>query len=340
VIRVGETFLEIKDVKIYFPVRSGVFRRTNAYVKAVDGVSLTLEVGDALGLVGESGSGKTTLVNGVTMLEPLSAGSIIIKGRELKGLKKHEQKQMRRSVQIVFQDPFWSLNPRWQVRDIVGEPVRVHDGLRGDVYQARVVEALEMVGMDGHDLFKYPHEFSGGMRQRIAIARALILRPQLVVLDEPTSAIDVLSQHQILLMLQDLKERLGLTFILVSHDLSVVGYLATKIAVMYGGKVVEYGTTGEVLARPLHPYSQALLSSVPDPENEGVEALGSLPGSVASALDPPSGCRFHPRCEKAMDICSQKEPPQTAVNGRHYAYCWLLDERRAMESDVPVNAAP
>jgi oligopeptide/dipeptide ABC transporter ATP-binding protein len=181
-----------------------------------------------------------------------------------------------------------------------------------------------MVGMSRHDLFKYPHEFSGGMRQRIAIARALILRPRLVVLDEPTSAIDVLSQHQILLMLQDLKERLGLTFILVSHDLSVVGYLATKIAVMYCGQVVEYGVTGEVLGQPLHPYTEALLSSVPEIEDEGVDALGSLPGSVASAMDPPSGCRFHPRCEKAMEICTQKEPPKVERDGGHHAYCWLL----------------
>jgi oligopeptide/dipeptide ABC transporter ATP-binding protein len=324
---VSETLLTMTDVKIYFPVRKGVLQRTIAQVKAVDGVSLDLQVGDALGLVGESGSGKTTLVNGVTMLEPLTAGSIVFQGRELKGLSKRERKQMRRSMQIVFQDPFWSLNPRWLVRDIVGEPVRVHDRIRGDAYQTAVVEALEMVGMSRYDLFKYPHEFSGGMRQRIAIARALILRPRLVVLDEPTSAIDVLSQHQILLMLQDLKERLGLTFILVSHDLSVVGYLATKIAVMYCGRVFEYGAAGDVLGRPLHPYAQALLSSVPELEDEGVDALGSLPGTVASALDPPSGCRFHPRCEQAMKICSQEEPPLAEREGGHYAYCWLLHER-------------
>ena len=320
----GETLLEMTDVKIYFPVRKGILQRAIAQVKAVDGVTLSVEVGDALGLVGESGSGKTTLVNGVTMLERLTSGSITFQGRELKGLSRRQQKQMRRSMQIVFQDPFWSLNPRWLVRDIVGEPVRVHDKLRGDAYQNAVVEALEMVGMGAEDLFKYPHEFSGGMRQRIAIARALILRPRLVVLDEPTSAIDVLSQHQILLMLQDLKERLGLTFILVSHDLSVVGYLATRIAVMYCGQVVEYGETGRVLSDPLHPYARALLSSVPELDDEGVEALGSLPGSVASSLDPPPGCRFHPRCEKAMKICSQQEPPRVAREGGRYAYCWLL----------------
>jgi oligopeptide/dipeptide ABC transporter ATP-binding protein len=320
-----ETLLDIRDVKIHFPVRRSLFRRSGSQVKAVDGVSLALDVGDTLGLVGESGSGKTTLVNGVTLLEPLTEGTIVFKGRDLAGLSKRERRQMRRSVQIVFQDPFWSLNPRWLVRDIVGEPLRVHDGLRGDPYQNAVAEALQMVGMTAADLFKYPHEFSGGMRQRIAIARALVLKPELVILDEPTSAIDVLSQHQILLMLQDLKQRLGLTFILVSHDLSVVGYLATKIAVMYAGKVVENGLTDEVLFSPLHPYTQALLRSVPRPEVEGVAALGSLPGGVASAIEPPPGCRFHPRCDQAKEICKTKEPPRVESDGGHHAFCWLLE---------------
>jgi oligopeptide/dipeptide ABC transporter ATP-binding protein len=321
----AETLLDIRDVKIYFPVRKRLFGRSGTYVKAVDGVSLALDVGDTLGLVGESGSGKTTIVNGVTMLEPLTEGTIVFRGRDLTGLSKRERKQMRRSMQIVFQDPFWSLNPRWLVRDIVGEPLRVHDSLRGDPYHNAVAEALQMVGMAADDLFKYPHEFSGGMRQRIAIARALVLRPALIVLDEPTSAIDVLSQHQILLMLQDLKERLGLTFILVSHDLSVVGYLATKIAVMYAGKVVEHGLANEVLLSPLHPYTQALLRSVPRPDIEGVAALGSLPGSVASAIDPPPGCRFHPRCDQAKEICKTKEPPRVELDGGHHAFCWLLE---------------
>jgi oligopeptide/dipeptide ABC transporter ATP-binding protein len=201
--------------------------------------------------------------------------------------------------------------------------------LRGNKYQDTVAEALELVGLEGNDLYKYPHEFSGGLRQRIAIARALVLEPQLVALDEPTSAIDVLSQHQILLMLQDLKERFGLTFILVSHDLSVVGYLATKIAVMYGGKVMEYGPTAEVFASHLHPYTEALLQSVPDPQVDGVDALASLPGEVASALNPPAGCRFHPRCTRAMDICGQKEPPRAkGVSDDHYACCWLLEDGR------------
>ena len=227
-------------------------------------------------------------------------------------------------MQIVFQDPFWSLNPRWLVRDIVGEPLRVHQKLRGQAYQNAVVEALETVGMGGQDLFKYPHEYSGGMRQRIAIARALILEPRLVVLDEPTSAIDVVSQHQILLMLQHLKEEFDLTYILVSHDLSVVGYLATKIAVMYCGLVFEYGPAEKVLGDPVHPYTQALLASVPELGNEDLDELAALPGTVASSLDPPSGCRFNPRCDRAMDICSREEPPRVERGDGHYAYCWLL----------------
>jgi oligopeptide/dipeptide ABC transporter ATP-binding protein len=332
----AETVLDVQDAKIYFPVREGLLRKTVAHVKALDGISLSIEAGDTLGLVGESGSGKTTLVNGITMLEHLTEGSVHFRGVDLAKLGKRERKEMRRHIQIVFQDPFWSLNPRWLVRDIVGEPLKAHEkGMRGDRYQDAVAVALEMVGLENNDLYKYPHEFSGGMRQRIAIARALVLEPQLVALDEPTSAVDVLSQYQILLMLQDLKERLGLTFILVSHDLSVVGYLATRIAVMYGGKVMEYGPTADVFARHLHPYTDALLQSVPDPHVDGVDALASLSGEVASALNPPSGCRFHPRCTRAMDICSQQEPPQVKGGEHHYAYCWLLEDshqRSAMTS--------
>lgn len=323
----ADTMLDVQDAKIYFPVREGLFKKTVAHVKALDGVSLSVEAGETLGLVGESGSGKTTLLNGITMLEKLTDGSVFYRGTDLANLTTHGRKEMRRHIQIVFQDPFWSLNPRWLVRDVVGEPLKAHQKLRGNRYQDAVAEALQMVGLEGNDLYKYPHEFSGGLRQRIAIARALVLEPELVALDEPTSAIDVLSQYQILLMLQDLKERLGLTFILVSHDLSVVGYLATKIAVMYGGKVMEYGPTAEVFAKHLHPYTEALLQSVPDPQIDGVDALASLPGEVASALDPPSGCRFHPRCTRAIDVCRQQEPPRAKGESQdHYACCWLLED--------------
>ncbi len=328
----SDTLLDIQDAKIYFPVRGGSFiKKTVANVKAVDGISLTIKTGDTLGLVGESGSGKTTLLNGITMLEELTEGKAVYRDTDLSGLSRSERKKVRRHVQIVFQDPFWSLNPRWLVRDVVGEPLKAHGiTARGDAYQDAVAEALEMVGLADDDLYKYPHEFSGGLRQRIAIARALVLKPDLIALDEPTSAIDVVSQHQILLMLQDLKERLGLTYVLVSHDLSVVSYLATKIAVMYCGRMVEYGPTSDVFADRLHPYTQALLESVPDPKASGIASLAALPGEVASALSPPDGCRFHPRCARAMDVCSQKEPPR--VDGPtegHYAFCWLSAEGQA-----------
>jgi oligopeptide/dipeptide ABC transporter ATP-binding protein len=321
----AETLIEIGDAKIYFPVRSGPLHRRSGWVRAVDGVSLVVETGDSVGLVGESGSGKTTLVNGITMLQPLTSGSIRYRGRDLSRLRRRERHQLRRSCQIVFQDPFWSLDPRWLVRDIVGEPLKVHQHLRGQAYQNAVAKALEVVGLGADDMFKYPHEFAGGLRQRIAIARALSIEPELVVLDEPTSAIDVLSQHQILLMLQSLKERLGLTIILASHDLSVVSYLANKIAVMYGGRLLEYGATDQVFSEPLHPYTRALFSSVPSPEIYGVESLASLPGEVASALNPPSGCRFHPRCSQGMATCSHKDPPKLPADGSHFAYCWLLN---------------
>ena len=261
------------------------------------------------------------------MLEQLTAGSIVYRGTDLATVTRRQRHVMRRYIQIVFQDPFWSLNPRWLVRDIVGEPLKAHEKVRGNRYQDDVAEALETVGLESRDLYRYPHEFSGGMRQRIAIARALILKPQLVVLDEPTSAVDVISQHQILLMLQDLKERLGLTFILVSHDLSVVGYLATKIAVMYCGRVLEYGDTSEVYANPLHPYTEVLLRSVPDPHVVGIDSIAAMPGEAASVVSPPAGCRFHPRCDRVMDVCRQDEPPAFHPNDNgHYAHCWLLKD--------------
>lgn len=317
-----ETMLRVDDVSVHFPVKGGLLNRTRAHVKAVDGISLTLEKGDSLALVGESGSGKTTLSNVICMLESPTAGSVQFQGRDLCRLGRSERHRLRQSIQIVFQDPFWSLDPRWLVRDIVGEPIKVHYGLHGDAYQDAVVEALELVGLGAAQLFQYPHELTGGVRQRVAIARALSARPELLVLDEPTSAIDVLSQHQILVMLQSLKESLGLTFVLVSHDLSVVGYLATTTAVMYAGLLMEHGRTEDVFAAPLHPYTKAMLGAVPTFGSYGVDSLVSLSGEVASAVNPPDGCRFHPRCDQAMDVCAREAPPRVSVGDGHYAYCW------------------
>ena len=317
--------VELRDATLYFPVRRGILNRAKAWVKALDGVTLTVMPGDALGLVGESGCGKSTLVNGLLQLEKLTSGQILFDGRDLAKLSGRDLRHLRRDMQVVFQDPFWSLDPRWLVRDIVGEPLRVHEDLTPEQRVARVAELLATVGIPQDALYKYPHEFSGGMRQRIAIARALALQPRMVILDEPTSAIDVLSQYQILLMLTELKRRLGLTFILVSHDLSVVSYLASRIAVMYLGKVVEYGPTREIFNNPTHPYTRALFAAVPDPSKRGVESLVSLKGEVPSAIDPPSGCRFHTRCAQVMDRCRVEAPETIHVSKDHWAACWLLE---------------
>jgi oligopeptide/dipeptide ABC transporter ATP-binding protein len=320
----SENLLEVRSLKKYFPIRSGFFARPGAWVMAVDGVDLDLAAGEVLGLVGESGCGKTTLVNVLLKLEEPTAGSVSFDGEDIFGLRQRDLRKIRRHIQIVFQDPFWSLNPRHLVRDIVGEPLKVHLHLKSEALTEKVGELMEMVGLPAAGMYKYPHEFSGGQRQRIAIARALALRPKLVVLDEPTSSIDVLSQVQVLELLSDLKVKLGLTYILISHDLSVVNYMSDKIAVMYLGKIVEYGPAEAVFHSPAHPYTKALFAAIPDIDKEGIDSIATIEGNVPSAINPPSGCRFHTRCPCAMDICGKEAPGPTALGGGRWAACHLL----------------
>ncbi|MDD4444179.1 MAG: ABC transporter ATP-binding protein [Eubacteriales bacterium] len=292
------------------------------YVKAVDGVDFHIKKGEILGIVGESGCGKSILVNTLLFLHAPTQGRVLFDGIEMFNLKKEKLRESRRNVQIVFQDPFWSLNPRMLVKDIIGEPLKVHSKLSSDKYLETVEDLAEMVGLPRESVYLYPHEFSGGQRQRIAIARALSVHPKLVVLDEPTSAIDVMLQSQILNLLNELKIKLKLTYIIISHDLGVVNYMANNIIVMYLGKIVEYGPANQVFNNPKHPYTKALFNAIPSMATQSVKDLTSIEGEVPSAINPPDGCRFNPRCEHCMDICRIQCPTMQEVDGRQVA-CFL-----------------
>jgi oligopeptide transport system ATP-binding protein len=323
----SDTLLEIRDLQKHFPVMKGViFQKPIGWVKAVDGISYSLNTGETLGLVGESGCGKTTTSKLILMLERPTHGTIIFRGRDIQTLKRDELKTYRRGVQAVFQDPFSSLNPRIRVGDIIAEPVVVNEPTSKAVVQERVQELLRLVGLNPSASKLFPHEFSGGQRQRIAIARALSLNPSLIVLDEPVSALDVSIRAQIMNLLQDLQQQFGLSYLLIAHDLAAVLHLSTNIAVMYLGKIVEFGTSDELRHKPLHPYTQALFSAAlpshPDEQREEVIIAGEVP----SPLNPPAGCRFHPRCPFAMPVCSQVEPVlRSAANG-HQVACHLYNE--------------
>ena len=304
----GEALVRLEDVVKHYPVRMEGVAGRRRHLRAVDGVSFSISQGEAVGLVGESGCGKSTVAKLMMRLLTPTSGRVVFMGRDITGLRRREMRPLRRHMQIVFQDPFASLNPGMKAGEIVAEPLVVHEGKRPEA--DRVKELLELVGLHPADAHKYPHEFSGGQRQRISIARALALRPKLLVLDEPVSALDVSIQAQIINLLIELKEGLGLAYLFIAHDLSVVRHVCEKVAVMYLGKIVEWGDRNEVFSHPSHPYTQALVSAVPTPDPALFEDRRRilLTGDVPSPLDPPSACRFRTRCWKAQEVCSAETP--------------------------------
>jgi oligopeptide transport system ATP-binding protein len=311
-------------LKKYFPLKGGFFsRRPQGWIKAVDGVHVQVAEGEALGIVGESGSGKTTLAKLFLLLERPTAGSLLFDGKEVRGFGRDDLSRYRRSVQAVFQDPYSSLNPRMRVEDIVAEPLPPEDRHSRAVIRQHVAEVIELVGLSRDSLALYPHEFSGGQRQRIAIARALVTYPKFIILDEPVSALDVSIRAQILNLLKGLQERLGLAYVMIAHDLAAARYLSTHLAVMYAGQVVETGACEAVYTAPLHPYTQALLSAALPLHPRLKRQRIILSGEVPNPLNPPSGCRFHPRCPKAMPQCQTQEPVWKEVSSGHYTACHL-----------------
>ncbi|HVW19774.1 MAG TPA: oligopeptide/dipeptide ABC transporter ATP-binding protein [Opitutaceae bacterium] len=321
--------LELRDVRTHFPVYAGFVRKRRiGAVKAVDGVSLSLRRGEVLGLVGESGCGKSTLARTILQLVPATSGSVLLGGRDLARCSPRELREARRSLQMVFQDPFASLNPRLTVFDTLAEPLKVHGLCPAAEAPARVAELMRLVGLAPRFMQKYPHEFSGGQRQRIAIARALALEPRIVVADEPVSALDVSIQAQILNLLSQLCRRMNLSLIFIAHDLSVVKHISDRVAVMYLGKIVELGPAAEVIERPRHPYTRALVSAipVPDPEAERRRQRIVLPGDPPSPINPPAGCPFHPRCPYVQEKCKAAVPPLIPAGPDRVAACVRLDE--------------
>ena len=327
----AEPILQVRDLVKHFPVTQGVlFRRTIGHVRAVDGVSFDLHKGETLGVVGESGCGKSTLAQVLMRLEKPTSGTATFEGQDMFKLQGSALRKWRRDMQIVLQDPYTSLNPRRTVGDIVGEPFEIHPEVapKGQRRQ-KVQELLEVVGLNPEHIQRYPHQFSGGQRQRIGIARALALRPKVIVCDEPVSALDVSIQAQVMNLLGDLQQEFGLSYVFIAHDLGVVRHLSDRVAVMYLGKVVEIGTEEQIYEHPQHPYTQALLSAVPvpDPKLRGKREVIRLTGDVPSPANPPSGCRFRTRCWKAQDICAEQEPPlEVRLNG-HPSACHFAEER-------------
>lgn len=322
----SQTLLEVNNLVKHFPIRSGLLRRVTGQVRAVDGVSFTINKGETLGLVGESGCGKTTVGRTLLRLVPATSGSVTFEGREVLTASRKETKNLRRKMQIVFQDPFASLDPRRTIGESVAEGLVIHNIGNRQEQQEKIAAMMERVGLSAALLERFPHEFSGGQRQRIGIARSLVMDPSLLVLDEPVSALDVSIQAQVLNLLKKLQDELGLTYLFVAHNLGVVEYVSTRIGVMYLGKMVELAPRSEVFKRPLHPYTKALSAAVPKPRPTAQRERIVLQGDVPSPANPPQGCRFHTRCWMAKDICRTQEPPlEEKVPGR-WSACHFWDQ--------------
>jgi oligopeptide transport system ATP-binding protein len=346
----SDDLVQVRDLQMHFPVTKGIIlQRQVGAVKAVDGVSFTIKKGETLGLVGESGCGKSTTGRAILQLYRPTAGQVFFHGTDLTKLKGEDMRRMRRKIQMIFQDPYASLNPRMTVGDIIGEPIRVHNLRQGKEVRERVQELLQLVGLNPYFINRYPHEFSGGQRQRIGVARALAVEPEFVVCDEPVSALDVSIQAQVINLLEELQDKLGLTYLFIAHGLAVVKHISDRVAVMYLGKVVELAEGSKLYSMPMHPYTQALLSAVPipDPKVEKRRKRIILEGDVPSPLNPPSGCHFHTRCPIAIEKCKVEEPPFVDYGGGHFAACWraresidLLPGAGATAVAPPVTEAP